>query len=445
MQELAIGSPSKPAVLRRLLSVMSRGPAALFMRNPVLLLLALRVIEALFSWLRHRRRLFVGWQRVICNTNEIDTELIQGCLLSTEHLLELGRIEKRTLFSRPLLEVLGGNEYLRRELLRAAQTCRQRSRNCLVTRWLRADEKYHVLQDCLNAVSSLFGPNFVHFNALGGDKSEQFKSTWYCLTVTTPTRPEKRQSVPQRRLSSRFNELCVPSPNNTCTFTDMNRTPRATLRVVLVNESELRRIADGKLRQPGWGFFNTRHAERYRMLEDFARNFQKQLVRTSPDRKSQNDERNPFSSEKVNPAKTERPDGGLMKRVQSVPDMKQTSKLKKGSMSQCDSSGDLTGLMNGNGSQPQKSNAAILKEEEDGGSENNCFLRLHVPHYVMDNPALGTSSQRANALFPQRSMTSSSSMGSVFGPSEVEEAKSLPSLTSMSAQTSKVAGRRSLP
>jgi len=228
-------------------------------------------------------------------------------------------VEKRTLFQKPLAEVLGGNRYLVHELLRTATLCRQRGRNCLVMRLLGPDEKYEILQDCLNTVSSLFGQNFVHFNALGDNSSNSFKSTWYCLTVMTPTRPEK----PEPRRPLRYGELPASDKSETCTFTDMTRMPRATLRIVLVNETELRRIADGKLRPPSWGFFNSRHAERYRMLTDFAANFQKQLLCTSADGRKIN-ERNPFTSEKVHherPSSRTKPDGGAFHRVTSVPNM----------------------------------------------------------------------------------------------------------------------------
>merc|ERR1719298_235681 len=100
----------------------------------------------------------------------------------------------------------------------------------------------------------------------------------------------------------------------------MTRMPRGTLRVTLVNESELRRVSDGKLRPPSWGFFNDRHAERFRMITDFARNFQKQLVRTSTDSRSISS-RSPFTSDKVHSKSESKPDGGLMKRVSSVPNM----------------------------------------------------------------------------------------------------------------------------
>ncbi|CAK0841557.1 unnamed protein product [Prorocentrum cordatum] len=139
-----------------------------------------------------------------------------------QELVRLGRVEKRTLFMKPMREVFGSDEYLISELLKGARKCRQQSSNCLVMRWVPPDERYHILQACLNAVSSLFGSNYVHQNALGGEQTELFKSTWFCLTVMTPTsskeRPAGQQPTKRGRCSSHFN-----GGSDTCTFTDMSR------------------------------------------------------------------------------------------------------------------------------------------------------------------------------------------------------------------------------
>jgi hypothetical protein len=250
--------------------------------------------------------------------------------------------------------------------------------------WLPEDAKYHILQACLNEISSLFGPNFVYFNAVDGETSNCFKSTWYCLTVMTPTRPASKE--PRRSKEG-------AEGKRTCTFTDMTRMPRATLRIALVNETELRRIADGKLRPPSYGFFNDRHAERFRMLTDFGRNFQKQLVRTSADARSIG-ERNPFTSEKVHSktgsSEAAKPDdmGCHMKRVHSVPNMSMAAAMSRSSsrgskealLAQSSGSPDLKPERRGS----QDGRWEQAAEEERGTilSENNCFLRIHVPHYI---------------------------------------------------------------
>lgn len=352
--------------------------------RPLLLIFGLRLFEELLRWWASRRQFNIMRLQVFRQTDDVDVEVIQGCLLSLDHLVNMGRVEKRTLFTKSLLELLGGNRYLVHELLQATQTARQQSRNCLVVRFLPEDAKYHVLQACLNEVSALFGQNFVHFNALDGDTSGVFKSTWYGLTVMTPTRPPSR-STSQKRGS----DLAEGDAKETMTFTDMSRMPRATLRIALVNESELRRISDGKLRPPSWGFFNERHEERFRMINDFAKNFGKQLVRTSADARSIN-ERNPFTSEKVHSktAPEAKQDGGHMKRVQSVPNMGMAMAMSKSRSGSKDlvtqsSESDLGANRERRASRDEKWDQKEGKETDVGViSENNCFLRLHVPHFL---------------------------------------------------------------
>jgi len=358
--------------------------------RPVLLLIMLRVLEEFSRWWLRRRQFNICRLQILRETDEVDIDVVQGCLLSLEQLMSMGRVEKRTLFTKPILEVLRGNEYLRHELRRATIACRQQSSNCLVMRWLPADPKYHTLQACLNEVSSLFGQNFVHFNALDGETTNLFKSTWYCLTVMMPTRdtraPQKKE---MRRNSSTQKAVRGGEVDTTCTFTDMTRQPRATLRVVLVNETELRRVADGKLRPPAYGFFNERHAERFRMITDFGRNFQKQLIRTPANSRSMH-ERNPFTSEKVHTQSLpeSKPDGGHMKRVHSVPNMNvaamSTSRGSRKSLSM--SNKDLLGLKStedsGNASSNLEDRWEQTEAEGEAVSENNCFLRLHIPHYI---------------------------------------------------------------
>lgn len=373
------------------------------LRHPVLVLLLWRLAEELSRRWATFQRLRLGRLQLLRQVDDVDSEIVQGCLLSLEHLLTMGRVEKRTVFVRPLLEVLGGNEYLRRELLLATQQCRVANSNCLVTRWLRPDERYHTLQASLNAMSALFGANFVHFNALNGETSDLFKSTWYCITVMTPTRPVDLQSDtsgahrPRTTRTRSIAEMCS-------TFVDMSRKPRATLRIAIVNESELRCVADGKLVPPSWGFFNSRHAERFRMIKDFSENFQKQLVRTPADSRSASS-RSPFTNEKAHAQyghHHSKPDGGHIKRVHSQPNLAGSALLGSARNGKVNQIGG--GKLQADGSpspppshdsrRPSKPSlhgdaapmvpAASGKETHE--CEENCFLRLHVPHYVGPAP-----------------------------------------------------------
>eukprot|EP00929_Paragymnodinium_shiwhaense_P022597 TRINITY_DN14398_c0_g1_i1.p1 TRINITY_DN14398_c0_g1~~TRINITY_DN14398_c0_g1_i1.p1 ORF type:complete len:482 (-),score=59.53 TRINITY_DN14398_c0_g1_i1:108-1553(-) len=384
-------------------------------RNPVILLLLMRLLDALWKWWRRQSRLRLGEQRILCTTNEIDGDIIQGCILSTEHLLSLGRVEKRTLFSKPLLEVMGGNEYLVQEMLKGAVECSKRSSNCMVMRWMPPDERYHALQSCLNAISSLFATNYVHFNALDGEMNNLFKSTWYVLTVTLPCRPQNASNWTKSDAQAGYN------PDTTCTFTDMSRKPRATLRVAIINESELRRIADDKLRPPKWGFFNERHAERYRMLVDIARNFQLQLMRHPSDNKGSVCSRSPFTSAKAHAEQTpkETPDGGLMKRVQSQPNLAQAS----GSLQNLSKLGRGEEAIDGGGTSLRGRRKSWIVEQDDGpatgedghqADSNNCFLRLHVPHYTGPSTSSVMPSSHGNSSHLPPEWTGSPASGAQF-------------------------------
>lgn len=342
-----------------------------FWRNPASVLLVLRLLEYLVSlWARWRRHVH-SKRQVLNPEDELELDLVQGCLLTAENLLNLGRVEKRTLFQVSAKKLLAKNEHLLGMLTNAAQHCHEQSHNCLVTRWLPPNERYHILQASVNAMSSMFGPQYVHQNALGQSGADLFKSTWYCVTIMTPVRAENHLPSEQQ-VSQTVQSL------ETCTFTDMTRTPRPTLRIVIVHESEIRAIADGKLQPPTWGFFNSRHAERYRMLCDFSRNFQQQLIRTPADSSSMSS-RSPFTSEKTHKSEHERkPDGGMMKRVVSQPNLQQAGLNRPLSIDRIKGRGEASMV------ERLKEAAALADEKEKsvGASDENCFLRLHVPHYV---------------------------------------------------------------
>eukprot|EP00930_Biecheleria_cincta_P029984 TRINITY_DN20801_c0_g1_i1.p1 TRINITY_DN20801_c0_g1~~TRINITY_DN20801_c0_g1_i1.p1 ORF type:complete len:424 (-),score=40.78 TRINITY_DN20801_c0_g1_i1:44-1315(-) len=361
-----------------------RSPVKLILQNPALILLLIRLAEVLLPLLVKCRRFLslLGTQHALSASQELDLDLVQGCLLSAENLLNLGRVEKRTLFQVSASKLLGGNRHLVQVLRDSARQCHRQSQNCLVARWIPPEERYHILQMSLNAVSALFGANYVHQNALGESGKSLFKSTWYCLTMMTPTRPENRMAKMQTKTSAQ------PSSMETCTFTDMTRTPRQTLRICIVNETEVRAIADGKLRPPNWGFFNSRHAERYRMLCDFCRNFQTQLVRTPADSRSVST-RSPFTSENAHKVPESKPDGGLMKRVQSQPNLAKQSLSNLALAQQKQPLDGLAMTTSHDDGVKMVADAALLSTSIDeserayGASDENCFLRLHVPHFVM--------------------------------------------------------------
>jgi len=355
-----------------ILSLLSKSAGAVrgnVHRYGILLFLVLRVIEELYRRWLDRRKLHWGRWRIRGELEDIDGELVQGCLLSTENLLTLGRVEKRTLFMKSLSDLLGSNEYLVKEVLRSAARCRSMGRNSSVTRWMQPDERYHALQACLNAVSALLGANSVHFNALGGEESGFFTSTWYCLSLVTPTGRVKPIA-----------ELDEES---------VRHRPRPVLRIIIVNETEVRKIADGKLNPPESGCCNSRHMERFHIMEDLARNFQRQLVSTpAPASGKPMSSRNPFSNEKVHQKEAQpasKPDGGLMKRVHSQPSL---SALAQPGLGLQGGSGGMRRLGNENQREEEKQKKASSMlaldalDHDLGAEEDNCFLRVHVPHFV---------------------------------------------------------------
>jgi len=352
-----------------ILSLLSRSAGAVrgnCHRYGILLFLLLRVIEELYRRWFDRRKLHWGRWRIRGELEDIDGELVQGCLLSTENLLTLGRVEKRTLFMKSLTDLLGSNDYLVQEVLRSAARCRSMGRNSLVTRWMKGDERYHALQACLNAVSALLGANSVHFNALGGEESGFFTSTWYCLSLVTPT--------------GRVTPVAEPGCES------IRHKPRPVLRIIIINETEVRKIADGKLNPPESGCCNSRHMERFHIMEDLARNFQRQLVSTpAPANGKPMSSRNPFTNEKAHreaqPAS--KPDGGLMKRVHSQPSLSVLGQPGLGMQ------GGLRRLGNSENQreeEKQKKASSMLAldalDHDLGADEDNCFLRVHVPHFV---------------------------------------------------------------
>jgi hypothetical protein len=189
--------------------------------------------------------------------SHVDMNQIQACLLSTEHLQELGRIEKRTLFVKDIDSFFGGNTCAVEKILQASS--KTSKGDYIVTKFLPNEDKWHILNICTNQISSLFAPYHVFFNEARRCKS-YYKSAWYCFTLTcTRTEASGRYFITPFRpvLDSDFGALRI--------------------RIVLVNEQELRDISAGIIKAPAWGFFNERHKERWDVLKSFSLLFEAQL------------------------------------------------------------------------------------------------------------------------------------------------------------------------
>ena len=175
--------------------------------------------------------------------SHVDLNQIQACVLSSEHLAELGRVEKRTLFVKDIFPFFGSNTYAVEKLLEAAT--KTTKEDPVVTKFLDKDDKWHVLNICTNQISSLFAPYHIFFNEARRCAS-YYRSAWYCFTLTcTRTEGAGRYFItPYKPVG------------------DKDDVGALRIRIVLVNEQELRDICSGAIAPPEWGFFNARHEER---------------------------------------------------------------------------------------------------------------------------------------------------------------------------------------
>ncbi|CAK9027663.1 Uncharacterized protein SCF082_LOCUS18022 [Durusdinium trenchii] len=191
----------------------------------------------------------------------VDLSVVQAVLLTTEHLKSLGRVEKRTLFVKPIAEVFR-NEFVLANVLESAETAVSQNEPFLVTQ-MSQEDKWHVLTTCTNHISSLFAPYHVFFNEARRVES-YYQSAWYVFTLTcaqteasgrwfiTPLKPVGKNDVGMLRI-----------------------------RIVMMNEQELREIASGAIEPPSFGFFNGRHESRWNTCQRFAELFERQLTKVS--------------------------------------------------------------------------------------------------------------------------------------------------------------------
>lgn len=208
----------------------------------------------------HRRRLKAlylakkEWQR------HIDLSVVQAILLSTERIRELGRVEKRTLFVKRLHEIFG-NGYIRDKIVEVAQQAVEVGEPFFM-KLLEPQDKWHVLVECMNHLSSLFAPYHIFFNEATRTQSN-YRSAWYCFTLTC-----QRTEGPGRFFIT---------PRSPVGGNDMGM---LRIRIVLVSEKDLRDLASGSIESPEAGFFSSRHEGRWKVLSSFAHLFEMQLQRS---------------------------------------------------------------------------------------------------------------------------------------------------------------------
>jgi len=103
------------------------------------------------------------------------TRLVQGALYTPA--LEHGRIEKRTLFEQSLDQLLHENEAAVESVMEAAQATTQDSP--LLTHYLPASDKWHVLNAALNQVSAVHAPFYTQADILPQD----WLNEWYVIAM----------------------------------------------------------------------------------------------------------------------------------------------------------------------------------------------------------------------------------------------------------------------
>merc|ERR1719401_1646315 len=182
---------------------------------------------------------------------------------------------------------------------------------------MTTEDKWHVLNTCTNMISACFAPYHVFFNQARHVES-YYQSAWYCFTLTcaqtsasgrwfiTPKRPVEKGDVGMLRI-----------------------------RIVMMNEQELRDIASGATEPPSFGFFNGRHESRWQLCSRFAELFHRQVSAVT-------------GSEDVHA------DWG--------PNL-------------C---GRLSNMKRGIGSKPELA-ASAPKQPQECSPEDNALLRIHIP------------------------------------------------------------------
>lgn len=253
----------------------------------------------------------------------IDLSVVQAVLMSAERVGELGRVEKRTLFVKSIAKVFK-NTYILEKIVQAAQRGLE-SGDPFFLQHLEANDKWHVLTECQNHLSSLFAPYHIFFNEANRTQS-YYRSAWYCLTLTC-----HRTKGPGRFFITPFKPVG-------------HDIGMVRIRLMVVSEKELREICTGDIEAPTTGFFSSRHQGRWQLMEHFAELFKAQLQKV--DNMSRN---------------------GSMLGLQA---------LRRGQPSflSVPQAKDMSNLRNG----MDDGDAAEDEDAQQKPEENN-FLRIHIP------------------------------------------------------------------
>jgi len=203
-------------------------------------------------WLRFKQRQQCLADRHKWRARE-DFGNVQACMLTTVNLEACGRIEKRTVMTKRFEDVFT-NLHVRNMIREAAD--KTTNDNPFVLSHLKMSDRWHVLNEALNHLSSVFGPYHLFANSV-----MCYESHWYCFTLLgTRTSGGGRFFItPHRKVSEKADVGAM------------------RIRFMLVDEQELRKVCSGEILPPA-EFFAERHRERWEVIRHFADVFGKQLA-----------------------------------------------------------------------------------------------------------------------------------------------------------------------
>jgi hypothetical protein len=248
--------PGMVAVLRRGLATVINDHSG----STLSTLLILFLVQFFIDFVKSRTKARLERQKYLAA--QVAEFEVQACLLTNEHVMELGRVEKRTLFIKPIGAVFP-NEYLRNMVLEAGRQCGESEP--LLLPFIPREARLYVLNTCLAHLSGVFAMYHTHYNderneERGGTGKGRHKSAWYSFSMTG------HQNLGQGRF------FVTPSKSAS------HDVGAYRLRIVIVAEAELASIASGSTRRPR-NFFSPRHRGRWRVIEHMAEYFSEEKLK----------------------------------------------------------------------------------------------------------------------------------------------------------------------
>ena len=273
----------------------------------------------------------------------------------------------------------GNNEIILDKVMTAASKTSEQSP--FLPTYLSQEDRWHIMNVCMNRVSAIFGTFHVFFNEARRCKS-YFRSAWYLFSI----------SCFQNKHHGRF--FVTPyKPVLSRVDVGVKR-----IRIDLVNEQEMREICSATITPPDWGFFNNRHRQRWLLLEKMSELFENQLVIINDD------------TDPIHPSSP-----GVITRVTSMQE-DDSDDDSDGRGSDCNSPSSSWATMsnhhiceqpdlNRHGSNPRELALRALRSARRHRAEcknsDNCIMRVHIPYpsSVIDNTTICETHAKDVVLF----------------------------------------------